>query len=229
MLISVIIPTLNEEKNIGTLIDFLKKNSGKKASVEIIVVDGNSTDSTVMIAREKGAIVDDTKIIGRAQQLNRGAELANGNILYFVHADTLPPSCYSDCIVKALDEGYSSGCCAYKFDSEKTCLKFNSFFTQFNGFYTGGGDQTLFLTKELFNQLGGFNSDYVIMEDFEFTKRLKKVSNYKIIKSKATVSARKYEKNSFFKVNAANMIALTMFWFNTKPEKIKSTYKRLLN
>ncbi len=228
MIISVIIPTFNEEKNIGGLINHLKKHAKKNEQIEIIVVDGNSSDNTVSIAKNFGATVDVIKTTGRAFQLNKGAEISKGDVLYFVHADTLPPLNYISCITKALHDGYTSGCFAYKFDKENWYLTFNGFFTQYDGFYTGGGDQTLFVTKQLFNQLGGFNNDYVIMEDFEFTKRLKKVSKYVILKDKAIVSSRKYDKNSFIKVNIANIIALTLFRFNTRPLKIKSFYKRLL-
>jgi len=66
------------------------------------------------------------------------------------------------------------------------------------------------------------------MEDFEFTKRLRKISNYKILKNKALVSARKYECNSFLRVNIANLIALIMFKIDMEPIRIKSLYKKLI-
>ncbi|MBI3518502.1 MAG: TIGR04283 family arsenosugar biosynthesis glycosyltransferase [Bacteroidetes bacterium] len=225
--ISVIIPTYNEEERIGLLLDYLKNNIGG-SNVEIIVVDGGSTDSTIQIARNRKVITENINIKLRAQQLNYGASIAKGDIFYFVHADTFPPSSFIQCIKNSVLNGYTSGCCAYNFDSKKFFLKVNGFFTKYNGFYTGGGDQTLFVTKSIFFKAGGFNSEYVIMEDFEFTKRLKKISRFKILKNKAIVSARKYDRNSYARVNFANTIALFMFWVGMHPKKIQTTYKNLI-
>ncbi len=225
--VSVIIPTYNEEERIGLLLDYLILNTGD-SSIEIIVIDGGSNDKTIQIAKSKKVIAENITIKARAQQLNYGAAVATGDILYFVHADTIPPSSFIECIKNSVLNGYTAGCCAYNFDSNKTLLKINGFFTQYKGFYTGGGDQTLFVTKSIFFKAGGFNPEYVIMEDFEFTKRLKQISRFKILKNKAIVSARKYDRNSYMRVNVVNIIALFMFWLGAHPKKIQTMYKRLI-
>lgn len=227
MKISVIIPTYNEEERIGELIDYLlatKSNS----EVEIIVIDGGSDDKTIEISQSRKVRTEISSAIGRANQMNLGASIATGDVLYFVHADTYPPASYPNCIKESILKGYTSGCCAYNFDSNRWPLKINSFFTQFNGLLSGGGDQTLYVTRSIFEKMGGFNPEYIIMEDFEFSKRLKNSTRFKIIKSRAIVSARKYEKNSYIKVNSANLIAMIMFWLKIEPQKINSTYKSLI-
>ncbi len=227
MRISVIIPTFNESEQIGNLIDYLIQNKGN-ADIEIIVVDGGSSDNTIETANSKNVIVEKVKLRGRANQMNHGAAIASGDIFYFVHADTLPPSSYPNCITESILNGFTSGCCAYKFDSDKFLLKINEQFTKFNGIFTGGGDQTLFVTKAIFNKIKGFNPDFVIMEDFEFYKRLKRISKFKILHSKAIVSARKYEKNSYLRVNLANLAAIFLFSLKTNPQKISNIYKSLI-
>lgn len=227
MRISVIIPTFNEAERIGNLIDYLILNK-TNSDVEIIVVDGGSDDKTVEIANSKNVKVELVKEKGRANQMNQGAAIANGDVFYFVHADTLPPASYPNCIKESILNGFTSGCCAYKFDSDKILLRVNEQFTKFNGIFTGGGDQTLFVTKAIYNKTKGFNPDFVIMEDFEFYKRLKRISKFKIIQSKATVSARKYEKNSYLRVNLANLAAMILFYLKTNPQKINSIYKSLI-
>lgn len=227
MITSVIIPTYNEEPNIGSLIDYLNSFKGG-SEIEVIVCDGNSSDNTRLIAENKNAIVITSQEKGRAFQMNCGAAKAKGDILYFVHADTLPPKYYTNCIKEAVLNGYTSGCCAYKFDSNKWPLKINSYLTRFNGPLSGGGDQTLFVTKSVFKKIGGFNTKYSIMEDFDLTRRLKKNCNFKIIKNRALVSARKYEKNSYLKVNVANIIAMLLFWANIDPQHIHNFYKKTI-
>ena len=225
--ISVIIPTWNEEENIEKLIDYLWSiPMGRE--VEIMVIDGGSTDKTVEILQKKGVEVKISPRKGRAAQLNYGASLATGNILHFIHADTLPPaSCFLD-VLEALGEGYDLGCFTYEFDSKFPLLKLNGFFTRFDIMWCRGGDQTLFIKKEVFEDIGRFREDYVIMEDFEILKRARKKYAFKIIKKNAIISDRKYKKNSYMRVQVANLIAFNMFRFGYAPQKIADTYQKLL-
>jgi len=88
--ISIIIPTYNEEENIKNLLPRLTHSSGTMPH-EIIVVDGGSTDQTVIRAKQLGATAFHSPKRGRAHQMNFGAQKATADLLYFVHADTLPP------------------------------------------------------------------------------------------------------------------------------------------
>jgi len=125
MLLSIIIPTLNEAANISALIESLQTNASKK-NIEIIVVDGGSSDDTVALARSLGTTVYDYGQPGRAVQMNHGAQKANGDVLYFIHSDTIPlPTFYED-IEEALRDGFPVGCYRYKFDSPKSLLKINA-------------------------------------------------------------------------------------------------------
>lgn len=223
--ISIIIPTLNEAENLVRLIPFLidlKKTGTIK--IEIIVVDGGSEDNSKAIASNLGATVLTSQICTRAAQLNYGAKTAKGSILYFVHADSLPLKSLAEDIVDSIASGYRAGCFSYKFESNHPALKINSWFTRFNGFFAGGGDQTLFIEKSFFEDLGGYDEKFIIMEDFDLVRRIKKATKFKLIKKPIKVSDRKYRTNSWFKVQWANLIAMTAFKLGMKPERIKKLY-----
>lgn len=227
MKLSIIIPTLNEEDNIDKLLRFLSEL--QQTYVEIIVVDGGSQDRTVQRAKTyKDVRCFDTQLASRAKQMNYGAEMATGEILYFIHADVMPlPSFYED-IQQAIKEGYSFGCYRFKFDKPHRALQFNAYFTRFNRMFCRGGDQTMFITKELFNQYNGFDTYYSIMEDFDFIRRVKKKEKFKIIPKSVVVSARKYDHNSYFKVNMINLFSYWMFMLGKSPDTIRKFYKKNL-
>lgn len=228
MTFSIIIPTLNEAKNIAQLVQFLKKN-GDSRLLEIIVVDAVSTDTTVEYARTEGAKVLISHKQGRSVQMNIGARAAKGDVLYFIHADCTPPATYLDDIEQAITEGHPIGCYRYRFDNQRFILRINAYFNRFEPLWCRGGDETLFIKKETFEQLNGFDESYCIMEEYDFIKRARAVFSFKIIPKYAIVSARKYETNSWLRVQIANMTAFKMFRSGEPSEKIAQTYREMLN
>jgi rSAM/selenodomain-associated transferase 2 len=228
MTISIIIPVYNEAENIGKLVSYLIQHR-KESVAEIIVVDAGSIDDTVLIAKSAGAMTAISPEKGRSAQMNYGASLARGEILYFVHADVLPPASFTGDILKAINDDYDFGRYFMKFDSKKWYLRINEFFTRFDFFVCYGGDQTLFITKQLFEKTGGFKSDMHIMEDFEFTKRARKEGRYKIFKKGALISARKYDTNSWWRVQMANKKIVGMYKKGASQQEMADMYKKMLN
>ncbi|MDF7820286.1 TIGR04283 family arsenosugar biosynthesis glycosyltransferase [Runella sp. MFBS21] len=228
--ISVIIPTLNEEKNIENLVQHLQKDEDSSI-VEIIVVDGGSIDHTLAVALKAGAVAVRSPQKGRAAQMNFGAHMAKGNILYFIHADARPPLGFAQDILGAIQEGFQSGCYRFRFDSPKTLLKINNYFTRFKLLAVRGGDQTLFITREWFDKLNGFDERYVIMEEYDLLRRLwrQNRSFFKVIPKNVLISARKYDNNSWLRVQIANLVAMTLFKLGTSPLKIAHIYKKMLH
>ena len=166
MQFSLIMPAYNEEKTIGKLLSHLEK-FGDDRLLEIIVMDGGSNDRTVEIVQENNArcLVSEQK--GRAAQMNMGVQHSSGDLLYFVHADSFPPTTYLNDLSVAFKNGFSAGCYRFRFDSDRFLLKVNSWFTRFDRIMCRGGDQTLFITRNLFEKIGGFRDDFMIMEDYD--------------------------------------------------------------
>ena len=228
MLLSVIIPTFNEAANIGRLVAELRRCAAAGA-VEILVIDAHSPDGTADLARQAGATVLLAPRPGRAAQLNFGAAQARGEVLYFVHADVgINPDYVTD-IAAALAQGHAAGCYRFRFDSPKPLLRINSYGTRFEGIMSRGGDQTLFVTRALFEQLGGFDEQFVIMEDFDIIQRIRRVASFVIIPKEVRVSARKYETNGWLRVQLANLTAFALYFLRVPPPRIARTYKALLN
>jgi len=231
MQLSIIVPTVNEKQNIADLVPLLLEYSSR-SSVEIIIADSpKSTDVITDQEYNENVNIITTPEAGRSYQMNFGAKQAKGDILYFLHADTRPPATFIKNIKDSIDNGYDYGFFSYRFDRYPTpLLKINSRGTRHQSIFTGAGDQSLFIKRSVFNELKGFNEDYCIMEDFEFVKRAKKAGyKNKIIKNDAILSARKFETNSWLKVNLINGLIFSMYCLGFSPLKMQKTYKRLLN
>lgn len=225
--ISIIIPTYNEAENIAKVIMHLKEY-GSDSVVDIIVSDGGSGDDTISKAKAAGAQAVVSPGKGRAAQMNYAASFAKGDILYFVHADSFPPAGFANDIQQAVNDGYDLGRYRTRFDSSKTILKLNAWATRFDLFLCMGGDQTLFIRRQLFMVCDGFKEDMKIMEDYEFCDRVRKRGRYKIMSGTALISARKYDTNSWLKVQRANARIVRMYKQGASQQSMLDTYKQLL-
>ena len=223
--ISIIIPTLNEEEHIGRLIRHL---SDIPQRVEIIVADANSTDKTRSFAEQEGAVVINVAKPSRPKQLNAGAALARADLLYFVHADTLPPKKFADQIIAASADGNTFGSFRFKFLSDRPVLVFNSWCTRIPIMMFRGGDQSLFIRRELFDKLGGYREDHIVMEDYDIIRRGKKLAEFRVLQDDVAVSARKYEENPYWKVNISNFIVFSLYYLGFSPERLLRLYKKLI-
>jgi rSAM/selenodomain-associated transferase 2 len=228
MTFSVIIPTYNEALTIGSLVTQLL-GCGGTALREVLVIDANSSDGTADVARRAGATVRQSPRTGRAAQMNCGASLAAGEVLYFVHADVIIHPDFVTDIAQAVQTGYEAGCYRFRFASDKAMLRINSYGTRFSGLMSRGGDQTLFVTRALFDRLGGFDERYVIMEDFEIIRRIRRIARFWIVPKDVHVSARKYDANSWLRVQLANLTAFSLFFLKVSPPRIARTYKAMLS
>ncbi len=232
-MLSIIIPAHNEKENIEGLFQILstqlKQHPAFQVEVLVIISAGN-TDGTELLKTTGPFKIIKCEGKGRAVQMNLGAEMAKGNILAFLHADSIPPNGFLNNIYETIGDGYGAGLFSYKFDKSGPLLKINEFFTAKDGLFTGAGDQCLFITRANFETLGGFNEKQVIMEDFEFWFKIKKNKiTYKIVNNNLVVSARKYDYNSYLRVNFTNLVLFLMFKTGFTPEKIKATHNTMLN
>lgn len=228
MNISIIIPTYNEAENIAKIIPYLLSIT-EKDNVQIIVSDAASEDNTLQVAVAHGALAVQSPIKGRAGQMNHGVTYATGDVFYFIHADSRPPLSYFNDIENALARGYNCGCYRSRFDSNNLLLKVNAFVTRLNVLFCRGGDQTIFVTKQLFEKVGPYKNEMLIMEDYDFLARIRKLGKFKLFNKATLFSARKYEQNTWLEVQKANLTIVRMYRKGKSQQEMLATYKQMLN
>ncbi|NAS31390.1 glycosyltransferase [Flavobacteriaceae bacterium R38] len=225
--ISIIIPILNEGKTINRFLTYLLHNSSINNISDIIVVDGGSIDNS----KEKvsGGFPDVVLLNsekGRAKQMNVGAQHAKGDILYFIHADSYPPKDFDKQIIETYQKGKPAGCFRMKFDHKHPVLLFSQWFTRFNHKSCRGGDQSLFVEKDLFERLNGYNEEYIICEDYDLIVRIYKNSSFKVIPNYIVTSARRYLKNGVWKLQYHFTVVHLKSFLGASPDQLYNYYKR---
>ena len=226
-MISIIIPTYNEADQIAKTISEIRMANGE-GNIEIIVADGGSTDETISIAKENGAIPLLCEHKGRAAQMNKGASIAKGEILYFLHADSIPPNNFTDQILSAYNKSAASGCFRLTFDYDHWFLKANAWFTKFDVNAFRFGDQSLFITKKIFQKAGGFREDLLMMEDQEIIHRIKKLGRFIVMKDVVITSSRKYLDNGLFRMQGIFYRIWAMYYLGYSQQQMLRVYKRLI-
>ncbi len=198
--LSIIIPAWNEEAMIGSTLERICTVIGGRHDVELIVsVSGD--DRTGEIASGFPVLVCRSPK-GRAVQMNAGAAAASGRVLYFLHADTIPPPAFCDEILEAVRNGHPAGCFRMEFDDPDWVMQLYGWFTQFPLAICRGGDQSLFITRELFGEIGGFDGSMAVMEDIEIIGRIERRVPFRILENPVTTSARKYHDNGTIRLQA---------------------------
>jgi rSAM/selenodomain-associated transferase 2 len=221
--LSIIIPALNEAAIIDSTLGALEKI--KSEQIEIIVVDGGSSDRTVEIARRSA----DTVLIkpgGRAIQMNFGASQANGTYLLFLHADTVVPpgtigilqqSSRRNCIWGRFDIRLSGQCRIFRV--VEYCMNLRS---RLSGIATG--DQGIFVERTTFRTMDGY-PEIPLMEDIALSRKLKKISQPVCLTQKLTTSSRRWEERGIIRTILLMWWLRFRYFLGADPDKLASWYR----
>ena len=242
MKIAVIIPTLNEEQ---ALPDTLARTT-RLGFDDIIVVDGGSSDRTLEIVhdlqvrcstfdvqplpnlepRTSNSITLLTSASGRAQQMNAGASNSQADVLLFLHADTHLPDEARQIIERALDDPTCvGGRFDVRFEHDRglawLIARLISLRSRWSGISTG--DQALFVRHEVFAQLGGF-TDIPIMEDVDFTRRLKRAGRVAPLHAHVVTSYRRWDRHGALRTIVLMWALRLLYWLGVHPNRLKNLY-----
>jgi rSAM/selenodomain-associated transferase 2 len=220
--ISVIIPTLNEAANLAATLEVLRGVAG----VEVVVADGGSRDETVALAEAAGV-----RLIfsppGRARQQNAGAAVATGEVLLFLHADTVLPAGFTAAVRSCLARpGVAAGAFRLGIAGEGWGLRLVERLANWRSqrLQLPYGDQGLFLRRRTFVEVGGF-PEQEIMEDFELIRRLRKMGRVALLGLAVRTSGRRWRKLGVARTTLLNQLIICGYFLGIAPARLAGWYR----
>jgi rSAM/selenodomain-associated transferase 2/rSAM/selenodomain-associated transferase 1 len=220
--ISIVIPTLNEAENLAATL----RSTESRVELEIIVVDGGSSDSTTEVAKSLGVRLLSTAA-GRARQANAGGFAARGDVLFFLHGDTRLPRGFEWYIMDIIGKpGVVAGAFTLGIDGSEFGFRIIEMLANLRSsvFHLPYGDQGIFLRGEVFRALGGFPA-MDLMEDFVLIRRLRKRGKVSIAPVAVKTSPRRWRKLGILKTSLINQAVLLAYFLGSNPERLARWYK----
>ena len=221
MRISVIIPILNEAKNIVATLQALLPLGPS----ELLIVDGGSSDGTRAICRQFNVEVL-TSPRGRAAQMNCGARRATGDVLLFLHADTrLPPTAFDDIRDALSDPRFVGGRFDIQLDGDHWMLRVIGAMISLRSRLSkvGTGDQGIFVRREVFQRMGGF-PEIPLMEDIALCRALKRLGEVACLRSQVITSARRWESDGVWRTIFRMWMLKSLYLMGVSPVRLKKFY-----
>jgi rSAM/selenodomain-associated transferase 2 len=222
-MVSIIVPTLNEASQIVQTLIALEALEGKK---EIVVADGGSDDNTVELARKCGVTVVHASR-GRGLQLHAGAGRSQGDILWFVHADTLPPVHALKEILSALSApSVAGGNFGLTFDGPSRAAQWlTAIYPALRRLNLCYGDSGIFIRRDVYQRIGGFRP-FALFEDLDLLKRLRKAGRFVHLECRMVTSSRRFENKNFAVMWAYWTVLQILYWSGLSPNLLARWYYR---
>lgn len=219
---SVIIPSFNARPHISGCISALRQFA---PDGEIIVADGGSTDGTLELVRSLGVVaVSSGK--GRGTQLNAGARRAAGDVLFFLHADTIVTKEVFTCFeIFFQDELVHVAKCRLTFDRKSWLLDFYARLARFDSVWTSFGDQGMVVRKKFFDEAGGF-PDWPLLEDVAFFQKARKRTKIFTLPAAVITSAERFVSNGFIRQQLFNAQILIKYLCGIPPARLAEQYEK---
>jgi rSAM/selenodomain-associated transferase 2 len=221
--LTVIVPVLNESLHIRTTLMALVEL--RQRGVEVLVVDGGSSDETVLCALPLADDVIEASV-GRARQMNAAAAVAQGSVLLFLHADTLLPLRADELIREAILSGRQWGRFDVRITGKHPMLKIIAIMMNLRSRLSGiaTGDQAIFVKREVFDRVGGF-PDQALMEDIEISRRLKAIGSPACLRQRVCTSGRRWESRGIWRTMVLMWSLRWRYWRGASADCLAKSYR----
>ncbi|MDA8045886.1 MAG: TIGR04283 family arsenosugar biosynthesis glycosyltransferase [Actinomycetota bacterium] len=220
--VSIVVPVLDEAERIEASLGRISRDFG---GCEVVVVDGGSTDDTVGRAADLAPVVRSRP--GRGPQLNAGAAATHGDVIWFVHADTVvDPDALGQMLAALADPAIVGGGLSIRFDRRSAALSYLAWASNQRARRLGQifGDQAMFVRRSVFDRLGGF-ADIPLMEDLEFSRRLRRAGPLVVLDATSTASARRFEVHGTWPMIAFMQYLKLRYAAGADPHRLAARYR----
>lgn len=218
--VSVVIPSLNEERRVEAAI----RSAFSAGAFEVVVADGGSADSTIRVALSAGAKVVDTERM-RARQMNAGFDATSGSIVCFLHADTILPQGACQAMIESVENGAEFGGFLVRFSEQDARLAFAAFMinarTRFTR--TPWGDQAQFFRRDAFLAAGRY-AGIPIMEDYDMARRMKRRARPAVLPLEVTTSGRRFLELGLVATAITNWRIVLAWHMGVAPAELRRLY-----
>lgn len=225
--LSIVMPVLNEARGVGPALQALAPLRAR--GVQVIVVDGGSTDDTV--ERARAGLAPDGQLVcsprGRATQMNAGAQQAHGAVLLFLHADTQLPTDADALIAQALSGGqHLWGRFDVRIAGRHWLLPVVAALMNRRSRWSGiaTGDQALFMTRAAFDAVGGY-PEQALMEDIALSTRLRRLTRPACLRARVLTSGRRWEARGVWRTVLLMWRLRLAYWCGASPEALAEQYR----
>ncbi len=224
-LLTIVIPVLNEADNLPYTLEALKLKQ-YPGVVEVVVVDGGSSDNSKIVAERAGCKVLSCES-GRGHQMNVGARAVRGKYLLFLHADTILPPTYLELVSRCLSRpGVAAGAFSLAIAEPKHRFRFLEKLIFWRSHFLGWpyGDQAFFVDRAMFDRIGGFWRE-PLLEDVDFLRRIKKEGRLVILTSRVATSARRWQRLGVFYTTLINQLVMVGYGLGVAPKYLARLYR----
>lgn len=234
-MISVIVPVYNEGQRVEQMVAHLRQISGL---TEVVLADASDAPASQKVIDALGKRIEldgdpfvrlvKCQVAGRAAQMNAGAAHCRGTILLFLHCDTRLPTTAAECIAERIATGHVWGWFNLRLDANNAVYRLLEYMINLRSrlCHIATGDQAIFVARHVFKQQRGF-AEIVLMEDVEFSRRLKRLDRPRPITQFVVTSARRWQKNGVLRTVLSMWKLRFLYYLGRSPQHLATRYQHV--
>jgi len=221
--LSIVIPFFDSTTTLKKYLPDIVNRIGRPSDTEVILSDATGRGDVKRFCKKLGTQYVHCKKKGRAVQMNAGAAIAQGEWLFFLHIDSILPNQF-DSLITSLQRA-ESGWFQLNFDWDHPFLKFFAYSTRYKWAIARGGDQGLFVKRDVFRELNGFK-EIPIMEDIDMCRQLLRRKSFEVLPQKIVTSARKYREQGVYRLQFIFSWISLLYWLGVEVDTLKRIYDK---